>query len=155
MWSDFLSRIWQLAPRSFRRFSVRLVHTRFTATAGAIVLDVDDRVLLLKHRYRSGSGWGIPGGFMERREQPVEALQRELREEVGLEISDVKIVHVRSFPHLKQVEMIFICRAAGKAEPKSGEVIEAEWFSLENLPTGLPQDQQKLIRSVLSDRPKS
>lgn len=92
---------------------------------------------------------------MERREQPVEALQRELREEVGLEISDVKIVHVRSFPHLKQVEMIFICRAAGKAEPKSGEVIEAEWFSLENLPTGLPQDQQRLIRNVLSDRPKS
>lgn len=134
---------------------MRLVHTRFTATAGAIVLDVDDRVLLLKHRYRSGSGWGIPGGFMERSEQPVEALQRELREEVGLEISDVKIVHVRSFPHLKQVEMIFICRAASTAEPKSDEVIEAEWFNIENLPAGLPQDQQILIRNVLSNRTES
>jgi ADP-ribose pyrophosphatase YjhB (NUDIX family) len=129
-----------------------MIHPRFTATAGAIVLDANDRVLLLKHRYRSGSGWGIPGGFMERHEQPLEALKRELTEEVGLTITDERITHVRSFPHLKQVEMIFTCRAQSEAKPKSGEVIEAEWFSIEELPIGLPQDQATIIRNVLANR---
>lgn len=149
MFNDLLSRLWQLTPRAFRRFSVRLVHTRFTATAGAIVSDADNRVLLLKHRYRGGSGWGIPGGFIERNEQPAAAVQRELREEVGLEVTNVKIVHARSFPHLRQVEIVFTCRAAGNARPRSGEVIEAEWFSVDGLPAGLPKDQKSLILEIL------
>lgn len=151
MLSDLLSTLWQLAPRSLKRFSVRLVHTRFTATAGALVFDDHNRVLLLKHRYRSGSGWGIPGGFIKRNEQPVDAVQRELEEEVGLEISDLRIIHARSFPHLRQVEILFTARAAGKAKPRSGEVIEAGWFALDALPEGLPQDQAKLI-ALLIDR---
>jgi 8-oxo-dGTP diphosphatase len=131
---------------------MRLLHTHFTATAGGIVLNGDGRVLLLKHRYRTGSGWGIPGGFIERGEQPVEALKRELREEVGLEISDEQIVYARSFPHLRQIEILFLCRAASEAQPQSAEVIEAEWFACENLPAGLPDDQRALLSKILEQQ---
>ncbi len=148
MLSDFLSQLWRLTPRGLRRLGVRLVHTRFTATAGGIVLDRDNRVLLLKHRYRAGSGWGIPGGFIKRGEQPMEALKRELREEVALEVEDVKIVYARSFRQLRQIEILFLCRAIGDAQPQSAEVIEAQWFARENLPSGLPDDQKTILAEI-------
>ena len=68
---------------------MRLSHPRFAVTAGAIITDDSGRVLLLKHRFRPGTGWGMPGGFMEEGEQPEEALRRELREEIGLEVEEV------------------------------------------------------------------
>ena len=154
MFSDFLSKLWRLAPRPLKRLSMRLVHARFTATAGAIVLNSENRVLLLKHRYRSGSGWGIPGGFIERDEQPIEALRRELLEEVGLAISDVKIVHARSFTHLQQIEILFVCHATGEVHPQSNEVLEAQWFSCDELPPGLPEDQKRLLGKIFAQKAK-
>ena len=59
---------------------MRLTHARFTVTAGALIFNDAGKVLLLKHRFRAGSGWGLPGGFLEAGEQPVEALKRELWE---------------------------------------------------------------------------
>jgi mutator protein MutT len=152
MFSDFLSKLWRRAPSTLRRLSIRLIHTRFTATAGAVVIDDNGRVLLLKHRYRTGSGWGMPGGFIERGEQPLEALRRELREEVGLEIANEKIAHARSFPTLRQIEILFLCNAAGEAQPQSAEVIKAEWFAYDNLPAGLPNDQRALLVKILEQQ---
>src|ERR671939_1524531 len=117
MWRQLLRTLWRRAPRRVRRWGVWLYEPRFTVTAGACVLDAEGRVLLLKHAFRSGSGWGIPGGFVERGEQPEEALRRELREEVGLDISAPSIVFARTLPHADQVELIFRCRAASQARP--------------------------------------
>ena len=59
-----------------RRWTMRLAHTRFTVTAGAVIFNDKREVLLLKHRFRAGSGWGLPGGFMEHGEQPIDAATR-------------------------------------------------------------------------------
>ena len=67
---------------------MRFTHARFTVTAGAVIFNDKGEVLLLKHRFRAGSGWGLPGGFMETDEQPIDALRRELREEIGLEVEE-------------------------------------------------------------------
>jgi len=47
-----------------------------------VVRDEAGRVLLVRSRF--GSGWGLPGGGVGRGEPPDAAVQRELREEVGL-----------------------------------------------------------------------
>ena len=78
-----------------RRWTMRLAHTRFTVTAGAVIFNDKREVLLLKHRFRAGSGWGLPGGFMEKGEQPIDTLRRELREEIGLEVNDVEVLAAR------------------------------------------------------------
>src|ERR1044071_5215584 len=93
-----------------RRWTMRLAHTRFTVTAGAVIFNDKGEVLLLKHRFRAGSGWGVPGGFMEKGEQPIDALRRELREEIALEVDDVKVFAARSFKKPKQVEVLFRAR---------------------------------------------
>lgn len=128
-----------------RRWTMRLAHTRFTVTAGAVIFNDKREVLLLKHRFRAGSGWGLPGGFMEQGEQPIDALRRELREEIGLEVDDVEMFAARSFRKPKQVEVLFRARANADVKSLTIEVERAEWFALDSLPEGLPRDQRVYI----------
>jgi len=128
-----------------RRLSMRFTHTRFTVTAGAVIFNDQKQVLLLKHRFRAGSGWGLPGGFLERGEQPIDALRRELREEIGLELEDVEVFAARSFEKPKQVEVLFRARANANVKPLTMEVERAEWFPLDSLPEGLPRDQRVYV----------
>lgn len=124
---------------------MRVSNARFTVTAGAIIFNDAGQILLLKHRFRTGSGWGLPGGFLNSGEQPIEALKRELREEIGMEVEGAEVFAARSFRKPRQVEVLFRCRARGMATPQTMEVERAEWFSLGSLPDGLPHDQRRLV----------
>ena len=145
---NLIAKVWHRLPRRLRRWSMRLAHTRFTVTAGAIIFSESGQILLLKHRFRAGSGWGLPGGFIEAGEQPLDALRRELREELGLEVDGVEIFTARSFRKPKQVEVLFRARAGGSLMPRTIEVERAEWFSLDALPQGLPRDQRRLVEQA-------
>ena len=122
-----------------------MTHPRFTLTAGAVIFNDAGQVLLLKHRFRAGSGWGIPGGFLEVGENPEQALRRELREEVGLELEQLEIFTSRTFRRPQQVEVLFRARTNVDVQPQAMEVERAEWFALRSLPDGLPKDQRVLI----------
>jgi ADP-ribose pyrophosphatase YjhB (NUDIX family) len=152
MWKKLLGTLWRAAPRRVRRWGVSLVEPRFMVTVGAIVLDDDGRVLLLQHEFRTGSGWGIPGGFMERGEQPLEALRRELREEIGLELEAAQLVHVRTLRRPQQVEIHFRCRVhdGARAEPQSMEINSVGWFAASALPPELSPDQRRIIKDALA-----
>jgi mutator protein MutT len=147
----FMATVWRALPPRVRRWSLRATQARFTVTAGALIFNDAGQILLLKHRFRAGSGWGLPGGFLEIGEQPEQALRRELREEIGLEVSHVEIFTARSFKRPRQVEILFRCRPASQGsqaaqiKPLTMEVERAEWFSVQNLPDGLPNDQRLLI----------
>ena len=89
----------------------------------------------------------MPGGFIGHGEQPEAALRRELREETGLELSDVSLYRVRTLK--RHVEIIFLAKGVGDAEVRSREIIELAWFEVENIPAEMSRDQQFLIRKVL------
>jgi ADP-ribose pyrophosphatase YjhB (NUDIX family) len=133
---------------------VWLTQPRFAVTAGAVVSDEGGRVLLLRHVLRRGSGWGVPGGFLNAFEQPEEAVRRELREEIGLELDSVELAFVRSLAHVRQVEIIFRCRmraAALEGLKESFEIDRAEWFARDALPPSLSADQRRLIARALDE----
>src|ERR1044072_5231387 len=107
MVKGLLARAWRGSPLFVKRAGVWLTQARFAVTAGGVISDEGGRVLLLRHVLRKGSGWGIPGGFLEAGEQPEEAVRRELREETGLELEGVELAFVRRLSHVRQVEGIF------------------------------------------------
>jgi ADP-ribose pyrophosphatase YjhB (NUDIX family) len=155
MLKKVLGALWRHSPKSLRRWGVRLVEPRFTVTAGAVISDEQGRVLLLNHVFRAGSGWGIPGGFIEKGEQPEDALRRELREEIGLELEHAEIAFVRTLRKPAQVEIIFRCRAQrGSGNQQSIEIKSSEWFTLDHLPSKLSRDQCQLIERALKDGAK-
>jgi 8-oxo-dGTP diphosphatase len=149
MLTNLLAAIWRRAPKTVRLWITRLTHARFGVTAAAIVLNTDGHVLLLKHTFRPGSGWGLPGGFLQRGEHPEVALRRELQEEVGLRPEVVRLYTVRVFKQPNQLEIVFRCNTGGEPEPRSMEISRLAWFSYDHLPDGLPKDQRELIRRAL------
>ena len=62
----------------------------FRANVGMIVCNRDDR--LLWARRRGQRGWQFPQGGILQNESPMNAMYRELREEVGLEPADVELI---------------------------------------------------------------
>lgn len=57
---------------------------RIRQAARAIVIDPQQRVLLVRFEFPSGTRWALPGGGIEPDETPEDAVRRELIEEVGL-----------------------------------------------------------------------
>ena len=155
MLTNILGAIWRYTPGAIRRRLVRLGQRRFTVTTGAMLFDDAGRILLLEHVFRPDSGWGIPGGFVMKGENPEDALRRELREEVAIEIKDVKLVFTRTLGPLRQVEIYFRARVIGDPKPSSFEIKRAQWFALDQLPPELSKDQRRLIERAIARDEKS
>ncbi len=144
--------LWRSAPKAVRRWGIWVTQARFTATAGAVVEDETGRVLLLHHVFRKGSRWGIPGGFLTQGEQPEDAVRRELREEIGVELEHVRLAFARTLARPQQIEFIFRCRLRASSineQSQSFEVDRAAWFERDALPQELPLDQRRLIIRAL------
>jgi ADP-ribose pyrophosphatase YjhB (NUDIX family) len=107
--------------------------------------------LLLKHRFRPGSGWGMPGGFLEHGEQPEDGLRRELREEMGLEVEQLRLFTVRTFKKPRQLEIVFTARAIGNPVELSFEIQKAAWFLPDEFPPELSRNQSELIKRALNN----
>ena len=58
-----------------------------------------DRILVQERTDPDWSGIAFPGGHIESRESLVESVIREVREETGLDITNVKLCGVKQFTH--------------------------------------------------------
>ncbi len=69
-----------------------------TVSAAAFVSDATGRILLLRRAKEPAKGlFGIPGGFIDFGETAEDAVRREIREEVGIEVSELK--YLTSYPN--------------------------------------------------------
>jgi len=150
MLTSILGEVWRRLPAVLRLHLSRLGQPRFTVTVAAMLFDDEQRILLLEHTFRADRGWGVPGGFIARGEHPEEALRRELREEVSIEIDDVTLLFPRTLDAIGQVELYYRARVIGEPVPSSFEIKQARWFPLTALPPGLSKDQTRLIERALT-----
>jgi len=110
--------------------------------AAACIRDEEGRILLVR-RSDGDNLWGFPGGGMELGERAAEAVVREVREEIGLEVEPVALIGVYSSPEyafacpngdwVQAVLVFFECRVlGGKLRPDMDEIIGARYFGPED-----------------------
>ena len=90
------------------------------STVGALIFNSKNEVLLIR-THKWSDKWGIPGGKIKWGETSENALRREILEETGLKISDIKFMLVQDCIHSKEfyrdahfVLLNYTCRCAGK-----------------------------------------
>ena len=133
-------------PHSVRRRIVRLIVPKYLVGAVTIVRDAEaaepGRLLLL--RQPPGRRWGLPAGLLKKAEAPAAGAARELAEESGVVIDPANltpavpnaIVHAKGW-----VDTIFLGTVPASTTPlvvDGGEVLEAGWFPLDDLPPLTP-----------------
>jgi 8-oxo-dGTP pyrophosphatase MutT (NUDIX family) len=137
---------------------VRVLHAtaaRSTIGVNGVVFNQQGQVLLLEHVFRSRYPWGLPGGWVGRRERPQDALQREMMEEVGLAIQVGPPVMVEPGELPGHLETGFLCEVEDQAiGPLSGEILSARWVFPETLPDGLYRTDREMILQALALRSK-
>ena len=133
-------------------------------TASAVVLDDQDRVLLVHHN-KIGL-WLYPGGHIDPDEDPAQAAVREVAEETGIQavvIGEPAFTHAAVRSHAapwaiiemdvtdskvgahRHVDFVYVCRAAGGVvAAQVEEVAGARWVPVADLaglptPTELPE----------------
>ena len=136
-----------MLPRSARLRAVRLTQTTFTVSVGAIIINENSEILLLNHVLRPKSGWGFPGGFLDFAENPSEAIAREVREETGINLENLRLLRV--MVRGRHLEIIFAARPVGEPRVLSREIYELGWFGFDSLPAGTTIAQKMLIGEVL------
>lgn len=99
----------------------------------ALIVNTHNEVLLLKQSYISKEYSTFVAGYMQEGESAEAAINREIKEEVGLDISTLRYVTSLWF-HLKQTLMLgFIAQTDKDNLVLSEEVDSAEWVPLETV----------------------
>jgi NAD+ diphosphatase len=102
-----------------------------------ITLITNDRgEALLAHNRKFADGvYSLIAGFNEAGESLEATVAREIREEVGLEVRDIRYIASQPWPFPNSLMLGFTARhAAGEIRPDGEEIMDARWFS----PGGLP-----------------
>ena len=106
-------------------------------TVGALIADPEGRVLVVK-THKWGDRYGIPGGKIEEGETMEAAVHREVKEETGLTVFDVRFALVQdcidSPEFYKPAHMIllnFTCRTAGGLVALNDEAQSHRWVTPE------------------------
>jgi 8-oxo-dGTP diphosphatase len=144
-----LARVWRLGGRSWRWRVLWLVNPTFIVGVTGVLLDGEGKVLLLRHRFWRAGSWGLPSGMANRGETLEEAFAREVREETALEIGDIRLVRLVSGFRLR-LECHFAARLTGGTLALDGrEILEARFFTPNNLPDGLMKEHRETVRMAL------
>jgi 8-oxo-dGTP pyrophosphatase MutT (NUDIX family) len=148
------------------------------AAARAVLLDEDDRVLLVRFEFPTATVWALPGGGLDPGEDDEACLRRELREELGLRTVDIgpriwtreHVIPMRT-GHDGQRDHVHLVRVAhfepvpeiGWAALRDELVHEMRWWTIDEIvAAGGPPDSPVrfapsriglLLRQLLVDGP--
>lgn len=102
-----------------------------------IVLVVKGSQMLLARSSRvKSSFYSCLAGFMEIGETPEETVLREVKEEVAIDVDNVRYIKSQSWPFPSQLMLGFLADyKAGEIDPAPEEIAEADWYDVDELPT--------------------
>jgi len=114
-----------------------------------IVLVQKGNAILLEHNVRfPGARHSLIAGFVEIGETIEEAAIREIREEAGIEVKNLRYIKSQPWPFPDSLMLGFIAEwASGDPRPDGVEIDHLDWYTLDSLPE-LPL-KGSIARSIL------
>lgn len=114
------------------------------------VITHGDEVLLVRHTYGNRS-WDLPGGTVRRRELPVDTAGREMREEIGRQITDwvaLGELYVNTNHHRDNLHLFHGRLQDRRVELQLSELAEASWFRRDELPADIGRFVRPIVARV-------
>lgn len=130
-------------------------YPRPAVTADCVVITEENepKVLLIQRGNEPFKGcWAFPGGFMNMDETTEQCAVRELEEETGLKVTEIRQIGAYSKvdrdPRGRTVTVAYLA-IIDKAEAVKGldDAAEAQWFPISNLPK-LAFDHEEIMRDA-------
>lgn len=111
----------------------RLRQARFSAGVVGVIFNPDSQVLIVEHVFHPYTPWGLPGGWVDRGEDPAQTLEREMQEELELaiEVGPVLLVKVDFGNH---IDLAYLCHPLGTIGKLSSELLAHRWVHPGDLP---------------------
>ena len=137
-----------------------LVGHRPLILVGALVLVFNDRHHLLLQYSTADHAWVLPGGYMELGETVEETARREVREETGLEIGELKLFKIYSGKEffykcpngdlVYSVTPVYATNAAqGSLQADGVEGSEVKYFPIHDLPGDILPEGRRILEDYL------
>ena len=130
-----------------------LLHFPRLAPAIIVLVEQGNQLLLARSRHFMPGMYSVLAGFVEPGESLEEAVAREVKEEVGIEIKDIKYFGSQPWPFPHSLMIGFTATyAGGEISRDDKEIEDAGWFSVEKLPRipGKISIARKLIDGFLT-----
>lgn len=120
------------------------------STAIIVLVQRGDEALLVKAKSFRRDFYGLVAGFVETGESLEECVRREVREETGLEITDIRYFGSQPWPYPMGLMVGFHANyVSGDITLADGELREAAFFTRDNLPT-IPE-KLSMARMLIDD----
>jgi NAD+ diphosphatase len=120
------------------------------ATAIIVRIQRDDRILLVRSRNFRGNHYGLVAGFLETGESLEQCVQREVKEEVGIKIKNLRYFGSQPWPYPFGLMVGFTADYdGGELRLQKEELCEGDWFTRENMPD-IP-DKASIARHLIDD----
>lgn len=130
------------------RHTWRLRQAHFTLGAVGVVMNDSNEILLVEHVFHPYFPWGLPGGWVDRGEDPIQTVRRELNEELELSVEVGTLLHV-SVELPGHLDLAYLCTAQGPVGKLSAELLGHQWTHLDALPP-MHRFQQVAIQKARS-----
>ena len=111
--------------------------TNYPRVSPAIIVAVikNNQILLGRNRRFKGGFFSVLAGFAEPGESLEECVAREVDEEVGIAVKNVRYFGSQPWPFPNSLMVGFTAEyAGGRINVDKSEIIEAAWFTAQNLP---------------------
>jgi len=122
-----------------RCHSCGLNHYPRVTPAVIMLVKRDKEVLLSRSPHFRAGMYSVQAGFVEAGESLEQAVMREIQEEVGLQIKNLRYFGSQSWPFPHSLMLGFMADyASGELTVNLNELEEAGWYHVDNLPSLLP-----------------